>query len=238
MPHYKNGRLAQENDLVLGYDWNKKLRVGVISNILQGDTCNATLYIIAPGRTDQFCISLKDCFHAEDAFAAIASQQAMLEALQKVMAERGAAPDAPIQSIGIKDAAGLLYEAYNSAVGGKTWNGDTLPDWQTFTQDQAKQKQVAAWVEVAKTALSELAIMPAPDPEDREYLDPVQPPAQPYPTDPPTADTPVSLIAVETKTYSDGTVVTGPGPLPDASPAQQDAVVVAAGVEPSKDRAA
>ena len=37
------------------------------------------------------------------------------------------------------------------------------------------------------------------------------------------APDPHAVAVTETKTYPDGTVVTGPGPLPDQSPAQQDA---------------
>jgi hypothetical protein len=41
-------------------------------------------------------------------------------------------------------------------------------------------------------------------------------------------------VATETKHYSDGSSATGPGPLPDQSPAQQDA---AAETESNQDNA-
>lgn len=52
--------------------------------------------------------------------------------------------------------AGKLYEAYCAAVGGKAFNGDTLPSWETFRADPAKQKQSDAWLVVARTAYGEL----------------------------------------------------------------------------------
>ncbi len=49
----------------------------------------------------------------------------------------------------IEEFAGLLYETYCQAVGGKAFNGDTLPRWEEFRADPTKQKQSDAWVEVA-----------------------------------------------------------------------------------------
>jgi hypothetical protein len=49
--------------------------------------------------------------------------------------------------------AGKLYETYCTEVGGKAFNGDSLPDWQTFRADPAKRKQSDAWVVVAQTAV-------------------------------------------------------------------------------------
>lgn len=46
-----------------------------------------------------------------------------------------------------------LYSAYCTAVGGKAFNGDPLPDWITFRADPNKQKQVNAWIEVAHQVL-------------------------------------------------------------------------------------
>jgi hypothetical protein len=52
-----------------------------------------------------------------------------------------------------KDAlADFLYTAYCDAVGGKAFNGDPLPDWETFSKDPAKQKQVNAWLATAGAA--------------------------------------------------------------------------------------
>ena len=48
--------------------------------------------------------------------------------------------------------AGNLYEEYCAQVGGKAFNGDPLPDWQTFRADPSKQKQSQAWVAVAHKA--------------------------------------------------------------------------------------
>jgi hypothetical protein len=46
--------------------------------------------------------------------------------------------------------AGRAYTAYCAAVGGKAFNGDPLPDWETFRADPAKKKQSDAWVEAVK----------------------------------------------------------------------------------------
>lgn len=52
--------------------------------------------------------------------------------------------------------AGILYEHYCVAVGGKAFNGDDLPDWQTFRADPSKRKQSDAWVKVAEKAAAYL----------------------------------------------------------------------------------
>lgn len=46
-----------------------------------------------------------------------------------------------------------MYTAYCQAVGGVAYNGDPLPDWETFKADPAKQKQAFAWVEAAEEAI-------------------------------------------------------------------------------------
>ena len=38
-----------------------------------------------------------------------------------------------------------MYTAYCNAVGGKAYNGDPLPDWDTLTKDPTKQKIVTGW---------------------------------------------------------------------------------------------
>lgn len=45
-----------------------------------------------------------------------------------------------------------MYTAYCAAVGGKAFNGGTLPDWQTFSADPTKQTQVAGWLAAANVA--------------------------------------------------------------------------------------
>ncbi len=39
----------------------------------------------------------------------------------------------------------LVYETYCEGVGGIAYNGDKLPDWETFAKDPAKEKQANAW---------------------------------------------------------------------------------------------
>jgi hypothetical protein len=53
----------------------------------------------------------------------------------------------------IEQIAGELYEEYCKHVGGKAFNGDTLPSWKTFRADPSKQKQSDAWVAVAEKSL-------------------------------------------------------------------------------------
>jgi hypothetical protein len=52
-----------------------------------------------------------------------------------------------------EEIAGQLYDHYCAAVGGKAFNGDPLPDWNTFRSDKNKTKQSDAWVEVARKAI-------------------------------------------------------------------------------------
>lgn len=53
--------------------------------------------------------------------------------------------------------ASELYRVYCEAVGGKAFNGDTLPDWETFYTDETKAKQANAWLTAADRATQLLA---------------------------------------------------------------------------------
>ena len=46
--------------------------------------------------------------------------------------------------------AAALYGRYCESVGGVTFNGDPLPDWNTFRSDSSKSLQSGAWIDVAK----------------------------------------------------------------------------------------
>lgn len=48
--------------------------------------------------------------------------------------------------------AGQLYAEYCVKVGGKAFNGDTLPNWADFRADPTKKLQSDAWVSVGKLA--------------------------------------------------------------------------------------
>ena len=50
-----------------------------------------------------------------------------------------------------------LYRVYCLAVGGKAFNGDPLPDWETFYTDETKEKQANAWIAAAERAIQLLA---------------------------------------------------------------------------------
>lgn len=52
----------------------------------------------------------------------------------------------------LEATAGILYTEYCQSVGGKAWNGDTLPPWADFRADTSKTKQSDAWVAVAAKA--------------------------------------------------------------------------------------
>jgi hypothetical protein len=49
--------------------------------------------------------------------------------------------------------AEMLYSTYSNAVGGKAFNGDTLPDWQTFRNDPSKVKQTTGWIACAEAVI-------------------------------------------------------------------------------------
>ena len=56
-------------------------------------------------------------------------------------------PDKAAESL-----AGILYRRYCEGVGGKAFNGDPLPSWETFRADPEKQKQSDAWIATAEEA--------------------------------------------------------------------------------------
>ncbi len=55
--------------------------------------------------------------------------------------------------------AGILYEEYCKEVGGKAYNGDPLPDWETFRADPYKKKQSDAWIAVVVKAIESLFVI-------------------------------------------------------------------------------
>lgn len=62
-----------------------------------------------------------------------------------------------------EDLAGRLYTVYCRAVGGKAFNGDTLPDWKEFSVDLNKLAQSNAWRAVAREAIAaETGVVSAP----------------------------------------------------------------------------
>lgn len=58
--------------------------------------------------------------------------------------------------LNLEELAGQLYDHYCQSVGGKAFNGDPLPSWEEFSSDPNKQKQVNAWIEVAKKAYTKI----------------------------------------------------------------------------------
>ncbi len=51
------------------------------------------------------------------------------------------------------EVADQLYTTYCAGVGGKAWNDDPLPDWETFRADPAKKLQSDAWLAAADRAI-------------------------------------------------------------------------------------
>jgi hypothetical protein len=51
-----------------------------------------------------------------------------------------------------EELAGQLYEHYCTMVGGKNFQGDSLPSWEEFRSDESKLTQSSAWVMVAHKA--------------------------------------------------------------------------------------
>ena len=49
--------------------------------------------------------------------------------------------------------AAHFYAVYCDSVGGKAWNGDSLPDWAALNADPAKARIIEAWKAVARAAL-------------------------------------------------------------------------------------
>jgi hypothetical protein len=45
----------------------------------------------------------------------------------------------------LEKQAGAAYDRYRVAVGGKTWDGKTMPTWAEFGSDPAKQVQADGW---------------------------------------------------------------------------------------------
>lgn len=48
----------------------------------------------------------------------------------------------------------IMYTAYCEGVGGVAFNGDALPDAETFFADTTKEKQIKGWLASAEKVLS------------------------------------------------------------------------------------
>jgi hypothetical protein len=118
--HYKNGREAKNGDKVIVCPSYGAPYAGILYDAVAGnDCCNGKVAIASPCDP---CPNLKECLHVEDATKATGDVEAR---------------------------AGVLYDAYCANVGGVAFNGDPLPNWETFRSDPAKLKQVEAWRAIA-----------------------------------------------------------------------------------------
>lgn len=75
--HYRNGREARENDKVIAPTWKdengkpKNVVAGTLHSLNAACTsCNGQIAYPVPGGTNQACVTIGDCWHAEDAFIA------------------------------------------------------------------------------------------------------------------------------------------------------------------------
>ena len=121
--HYKNGREAKNGDKIILIQSGGFTAAGILydAKAEAGSDCNGR--IAAMTYNDQWA-DLKNCLHIDD-----------------VVGKPGP------EDIAVK--AARMYDAYCAAVGGVAFNGDRLPDWNTFRSDESKAKQSNAWIEAA-----------------------------------------------------------------------------------------
>lgn len=73
--HYKNGREAINGDPVIGEVYGRAV-AGVIHTLQAGATsCNAQLAVPVPGGCTNYCVTIGDLYHAEDAVKALQAPQ-------------------------------------------------------------------------------------------------------------------------------------------------------------------
>lgn len=69
--HYKNGREAKSGDPVVGKNYNSFF-AGVLHSLNAGcTTCNAQVAIPVIGGSTNWCVTVGELYHAEDAFKAV-----------------------------------------------------------------------------------------------------------------------------------------------------------------------
>lgn len=98
-----------------------------------------------------------ECPHfAEDGSEAIAQHTLSIRDLESAIMRLGMAlkyignpTPYPSSKLTVEDIADQMYTAYCEAVGGKAWNGDTLPTWDEFSADSLKAKQIQGWLAAA-----------------------------------------------------------------------------------------
>lgn len=161
--------------MVAKLDYPERIISGCIHSIQPtiSESCNAQLTYMAPGLVLNTCVSLNQCYHAEDAYnAAVWSD-----------------------GLKIKDATSpclhqfiVLPESLPRTTFPDAPAGPALGDGPAAASFNLRYKESPE--ETVRAAMEIVAFA---------------------------CNTPVV-----TKAYSDGTVCTGPGPLPDLSPAQQD----------------
>jgi hypothetical protein len=69
--HYKNGREAKENDPVVVKSYNGFI-AGKISRLNAGsNNCNGVVTFPVLGNSEGLCVTVSECYHAEDAYNAM-----------------------------------------------------------------------------------------------------------------------------------------------------------------------
>lgn len=56
--------------------------------------------------------------------------------------------------------AEIIYTEYCRSVGGVSYNGDPLPNWEEFSNDPEKTKQANAWLDAAQKAIDSFIDIP------------------------------------------------------------------------------
>jgi hypothetical protein len=71
--HYKNGRPANNGDPVIHkFNGTATVIAGVLHSTMPGSTsCNGQIAFPIPGGVANWCVTVGECFHAEDALGAV-----------------------------------------------------------------------------------------------------------------------------------------------------------------------
>lgn len=72
--HYANGRQAAYGDPVIYKGPSGIVAAGTLHSLCSGtECCNGQIAIAVPGGTSNWCVTVGECWHAEDALAAAAA---------------------------------------------------------------------------------------------------------------------------------------------------------------------
>ncbi len=93
--HYKNNREAHEGDPAITVSYGTAI-AGKLHSLMAGNTsCNAQIAYPTMGGIGNTCVTIGECYHAADAFAAIEATIAVPSAAATPPAETPVAPVEP-----------------------------------------------------------------------------------------------------------------------------------------------